>query len=227
MRNPIVQQELTQLMRTRNPMVLLVSFLVAMTLRNPLTQRELIGLMRTRKAMIVVVSFAVAITLLVVLRWPGEARIELSGARAQHVFRLFAYGLLSLLILLGPAFPATSIVREKNRGTLALLLNSPMGRLSIYFGKLAGVLGFVLLLLVTSVPAAAACYAMGGISFPARAALIQFLDTFDRTVENKSISSMDIHLSRGGSEENAFGAFDAQYQDTLLGQLEFYEGFLG
>lgn len=160
----LAQQEPTGLVRARNPMVLLASFAAAVTLRNPLTERELIGLMRTRKAMLLQVAFAVAITLLVVLRWPGEARVELSGARSQQVFRLFGYGLLSLLILLGPAFPATTIVREKNRGTLALLLNSPMGRLSIYFGKLAGVLGYVLLLLITSIPAAAACYAMGGIS---------------------------------------------------------------
>jgi ABC-type transport system involved in multi-copper enzyme maturation permease subunit len=114
--------------------------------------------------MVLQVCLALALSALVVLRWPGEARVELSGARAQEVFRLFGYGLLTLVILLAPAFPAVSIVREKNRGTLALLLNSPMRPWSIYLGKLIGVVGFVLLLLVISLPAAAACYAMGAIS---------------------------------------------------------------
>lgn len=138
--------------------------LLVKTVENPVGQRELIGLLRTRKALAMQVLFALFLALLVVLRWPGEATVELSGARSQQVFRLFGYGLLTLTILLVPAFPATSIVREKNRGTLALLFNSPMSAWSIYYGKLAGSLGFVLLLLVMSVPAAAACYAMGGVS---------------------------------------------------------------
>lgn len=133
-------------------------------MKNPIVQRELIGLLRTRKAMLLQVSLALVLSLLVILRWPGEAMVELSGARSEQVFRLFGYGLLTLLVLLAPAFPATSIVREKNRGTLALLFNSPIKPWSIYFGKLIGVSGFALLLLVTSVPAAGACYAMGGIS---------------------------------------------------------------
>jgi ABC-type transport system involved in multi-copper enzyme maturation permease subunit len=64
--------------------------------------------------------------------------------------------------LLVPAFPATSLVREKIKGTLALLLDSPLRPWSIYLGKLASVLGFTAILLVMTLPAAAACYALGG-----------------------------------------------------------------
>src|SRR5205807_1893366 len=56
----------------------------------------------------------------------------------------------------------TSLVREKIKGTLALLLNSPMRPWSIYLGKLGGVLGFTAVLLVMTLPAAGACYALGG-----------------------------------------------------------------
>jgi len=70
---------------------------------NPIVERELIGLLRTRRAMALQVCLALVLALLVVLRWPGEARVELSGARPQEVFRLFGYGLLTLLILLAPA----------------------------------------------------------------------------------------------------------------------------
>jgi ABC-type Na+ efflux pump permease subunit len=73
------------------------------------------------------------------------------------VFRIFSYGLTTVLLLLAPAFPATSLITERQRGTLALLINSPLGPWSIYLGKLSGVLGFALILLALSLPASAAC----------------------------------------------------------------------
>ncbi len=129
---------------------------------NPIVRRELIDLLRTRKAVAAQVGLALGCTLLVLVRWPTEALGDLSGARSVQVLRVFAYGLLAGVLLVLPAFPATSLVREKVQGTLALLLNSPMSALSVYAGKLGGVLGFTALLLLMTVPAAAACYALGG-----------------------------------------------------------------
>jgi ABC-type transport system involved in multi-copper enzyme maturation permease subunit len=79
------------------------------------------------------------------------------------VFRVFGYALVAGVVFLVPAFPATSIVNEKNGGTLALLLNSPLHACSIYFGKISGVILFSVLVLLCSLPASAACFAMGGI----------------------------------------------------------------
>ncbi len=131
---------------------------------NPIVQRELVGTLRTRKAAVALVATAVLFATLVALRWPTDARVDLSGSQSQQVFRLFGYGLLTALLALVPVFPATSIVREKEQGTLVLLLNSPMRPWAIYGGKFAGHLAFVLLLMAMSFPSAAACYAMGGIS---------------------------------------------------------------
>src|SRR5262249_32306738 len=104
-----------------------------------------------------------ACALLVLVRWPSDESVDvLSGVRAQQVLRVFGYGLLAGILLLVPAFPATSLVREKVKGTLALLLNSPLGPRAIYLGKLGGVLGFAAVLLVMTFPSAAACYALGG-----------------------------------------------------------------
>ncbi len=133
-----------------------------------IVERELLGTMRTGRAFALQVATSIAFALLIVSRWPSNATVELSGAQAQEVFRLFAYGLLAILVLLVPAFPATSIVREKKRGTLALLLTSPLPAWSVYAGKALGTLLFVSLLLALSIPAATAAYAMGGISFTAQ-----------------------------------------------------------
>ncbi|MAE65742.1 MAG: ABC transporter [Phycisphaeraceae bacterium] len=130
---------------------------------NPIIQRELVGTVRMGRAFMLEFMLVVVLTALILLKWPGDALVDLSGAQAQQVLRVFLYGLMATVMLLAPAFPATSIVREKAQGTMTLLLNTPMTRWSILSGKMVGILGFILLLLVLSLPAAAACYAMGGV----------------------------------------------------------------
>ena len=95
-------------------------------------------------------------------RKDGDASAALkAGSESRTVFSIVSYGLMAAVLLMVPAFPATSIVREKISGTLALLLNSPMKPWSIYFGKFFGVLLFFLLLLALSLPALFACHTMG------------------------------------------------------------------
>ena len=127
---------------------------------NPIIHRELLELLRTRKAIALQVGLAVACMALEIVRWPTGDVTELSGARALQVLRLFGYGLLAGILLLVPAHPATSLVREKTSGTLALLLNTPMPPWSIYLGKLGGALGFSDVLLAMTLTAAGACYAL-------------------------------------------------------------------
>lgn len=131
---------------------------------NPIIRREFEGILRTRKAFAALLAVALGFALLVIVRWPSDPLAGRDGLTGQQVFRAFAYASLAAILLMVPAFPATSIVRERASGTLALLLNSPMKSWSIYFGKFGGVLGFVLLLMLITLPAATACYAMGGIT---------------------------------------------------------------
>lgn len=131
---------------------------------NPLLQRELITALRQKRMLLLQCGLAAAFALLIIVRWPTDPRMAESGLRSKEVFRVFGYGLLSALLLMLPVFPATSIVRERNSGTLALLLNTPIGSWRIFQGKLLAVLGLAGLILVLSLPAASACYALGGIS---------------------------------------------------------------
>jgi ABC-type transport system involved in multi-copper enzyme maturation permease subunit len=139
---------------------------------NPIIRRELLEVLRTRKALAVQLILALACMLLVLIRWPTGDVADLSGARSQQVLRVFGYGLLAGVVFLVPAFPATTLVREKVKGTLALLLNSPLPPWSIYLGKLGGVLGFTAVLLIMTLPAAAACYALGGMGMRGGIALL-------------------------------------------------------
>ncbi|TMQ34710.1 MAG: ABC transporter [Planctomycetota bacterium] len=129
---------------------------------NPIIRRELLEVLRMRKTVALQLGLGLACALLVLVRWPTGDVADLSGARSLEVLRIFGYGLLAAILLMVPAFPATSLVREKVKGTLTLLLNSPLRPWSIYLGKLGGILGFALILLVMTLPAAAACRALGG-----------------------------------------------------------------
>ena len=131
---------------------------------NAIIKRELIDVFRTRKSFAMQIALAIVFSLLIILRWPTESQVDLSGKHAKEVLRIFGYGLLTVLVLLAPAFPASSIIREKNKGTLALLFNSPISNGAIYFGKLIGVSGFLILLLIMSFPAAMACISFDSFS---------------------------------------------------------------
>ncbi|MFM7291595.1 MAG: ABC transporter permease subunit, partial [Planctomycetia bacterium] len=126
-------------------------------------RREFLAILRTRWVVPTIVAAAGCFAALVLWRWPAAGIVDLSGSQSREVFRIFALGLFTAVLLLVPAFPATSIVRERLQGTLLLLLNSPLSPAAIYFGKLLAMLLFAALLACTSLPAVAACYAMGGI----------------------------------------------------------------
>jgi ABC-type transport system involved in multi-copper enzyme maturation permease subunit len=131
----------------------------------PVIQREFVGLLRSRRSYLVLIGLAVAMSALVVARWPSDGLVDLSGRQSLETFRVISFGMVAAVALLVPVFPATSIVQEKRRNTLALLLNSPLSPLDIFLGKLVATLGFVTLLLLVTLPAVSACHALGGLSF--------------------------------------------------------------
>src|SRR5436309_10451616 len=113
---------------------------------SPILHRELLEVLRTRKALAAQMALALGCALLVLARWPTGEVTGLSGERSIGVLRLFGYGLLAGILLAVPAYPATALVREKVKGTLVLLLTSPLSAWSIYAGKLGGALGLTLVL---------------------------------------------------------------------------------
>ncbi|MCA9062097.1 MAG: ABC transporter permease [Planctomycetaceae bacterium] len=130
-------------------------------------RRELLGLLRTRQALAILVGVAFAFSLVVILKWPASGMVERSGYQAREVFQWLAWTMMACSLLVVPVFPATSVVREVRGRTLELLLNSPLSRTSIFLGKAGAMLGFVVLLLFTTLPAMTCCYLMGGLSLTA------------------------------------------------------------
>jgi len=127
-------------------------------------ERELLGLLRNRKTLYILVATALAFAAVVILKWPSSGISDLNGQQARETWQWLTYAMLGAAILIVPVFPSTSLVREIRGRTLELLLNSPLSRASIYFGKAGAMLGFVLLLLFATLPAMACCFLMGGLT---------------------------------------------------------------
>ena len=131
---------------------------------NPILRRELFSRLRSPKTFLAILLVAVSSSVLVLLRWPTDATIDLLSQGSLQVFRPVAFALAVAVMLLIPAFPAVALVSERRNGTLALLLNSPTTPLQIYLGKFAGNVLLAAVIFSVSLPALAACFAMGGIS---------------------------------------------------------------
>ncbi|MBA3485012.1 MAG: ABC transporter permease subunit [Pirellulales bacterium] len=125
--------------------------------------REITALLGNRWSATLVLGPLLLLSGLVVARWPSQGEVDVAGVRAREMFALVGYATLGCVLILTPAYPATAIVRERIRGTLALLLQTPLSRVGVYAGKFLGISVSLLLPLVMSTPAIAACYAMGGI----------------------------------------------------------------
>ena len=135
-----------------------------MFFNNPILRRELLDRLRSWKTFAALLSVALISGGLVLLRWPTDATLDVVSQGAMLVFRPLVFALALAVMMLVPPFPATSFVTERRKGTLALLLNSPTTPLKIYWGKLTSNVCLALILISASLPAMAACLAMGGIS---------------------------------------------------------------
>ncbi len=131
-------------------------------------RRELLDRLRATQTFASIFVCAVVSSVLVWLRWPTDSRLDVVSQGAMQVFRPLAYALAAAVIMLVPAFPATALVRERRSGTLSLMLNSPLSRSEIYFGKLISNFLLATIIVSVSLPALTACYAMGGLSISQR-----------------------------------------------------------
>lgn len=129
-----------------------------------IAQREMPSLMRNKQTIWVLLAVAIGFTVTVLFKWPTGGLSSLSGEQPRAAFRSLAITMLTAVVLIVPAFPATGLVKEIRHRTMELLLNSPLQRYEIYFGKALALLGFIIILLTITLPAMTCCYAMGGIS---------------------------------------------------------------
>jgi len=133
----------------------------------PLIRRELIALLRTRRAFWLLVATVALSGLLPILQWPAEDAVLGDPSTATSLLSVFLTTQLVLGALVIPAFTAGAISGERERGTYELLYTTLLSPFAIVFSKVTASVSYIILLLVSSAPAACVLYLLGGVEFGA------------------------------------------------------------
>ncbi len=83
-------------------------------------------------------------------------------ARMEQFYYFIFLTLAALICLIAPALTASSIVGERQRQSLDLLVTTPLTAAEMLIGKLLSSIAFLGLLLLLSLPASALCVLIGG-----------------------------------------------------------------
>jgi ABC-type transport system involved in multi-copper enzyme maturation permease subunit len=139
---------------------------------NPILTKELRTRMRGAKAFWILLLYLGVLSLILggtYLSWlAGQERQGASATQSYDMGRMF-YGVIfvvqaALVGLITPALTAGALSIEREQRTFEALSVSPLPRRSIVLGKLASAVGFVGLLLISSLPLVALCFLLGGVS---------------------------------------------------------------
>ena len=130
---------------------------------NPILKRELVGSLRSRKAFVIQLVFLLVLLGTCLLLWPSQGVYSISAHRSRSMLNIFLLGQLAMVVLFSPAFSATSVTSEKERGSYDLLFASLLPPRAIALGKLFSSISFLLLLVISSLPVASLCFLLGGV----------------------------------------------------------------
>ncbi|MDD3127356.1 MAG: hypothetical protein PHT27_07060 [Candidatus Izemoplasmatales bacterium] len=135
-----------------------------MPLGNPIFRREFISSARSLKLNLLVGGYLLALGGLLLILWPGGGIQSAVSESSKQIFSLFYSVNLTLMILLVPAFAATSITYEKENNTYPALFTTLLSPFDIMAGKLAASILLLVLVALLSMPIASICALTGGIS---------------------------------------------------------------
>lgn len=134
---------------------------------NPVTIKELRGRMRGRRAFVVLTTYLAVVSMfagfiyLIVIANADYTTTYNTAGQAIFFTLIFIQG--TLVIFIGPAFTASAISGEKERQTYELLRTTLLSPAALVAGKLISALGYVFLLLLSSIPILSLAFMFGGI----------------------------------------------------------------
>lgn len=130
----------------------------------PLMVKDVKMSLRTRRAVLLQLLFLFSCFVGTYALWPQEGVYSLNAQSAQHLFTVLGLGQLALVALFAPAFTSPAVTMEKERNTFDLLYGTLMSPFSIVWGKIAGSLTFLMLVVLSTIPVVSTCLVLGGVS---------------------------------------------------------------
>ncbi len=134
-------------------------------LSNPVLLREFITSLRTKRALALAIGFLAILSLVVMLLWPAEGVFSIAAQASHKLFILLSMTFLAMVSLCAPSFTALAITAEKEAQTYDLLYDTLLRPDEIVLGKFVAGVGYVLILIVASMPMMGVCMILGGVSF--------------------------------------------------------------
>ena len=152
--------------------------------------REFRAAARCRKTLALTLVLVAALAGILLVLWPRTG--VFSEINTNEIFTVFLNLNLTLLILLIPAFVATTITQERENRSFELLFTSLLTPIEIMVGKLFSSLTITFLVVISSMPITAVCALSGGISIPLlmRAYSVVLLATLTYGLYGLAVSSL-------------------------------------
>jgi ABC-type transport system involved in multi-copper enzyme maturation permease subunit len=130
----------------------------------PLIRKEVVAVLRTKRAFWLLIFTVGLSSLFSLLVWPSHERYWMGGMETVISTIIFLMTQLTAALLIIPAFAAGAISGEREQGTYELLHATLLAPSSIVTSKVLAAAGYVLLLLLASVPAVTVLHLLGGVT---------------------------------------------------------------
>lgn len=136
-----------------------------MRLSDPVSDRELSDILKSDRSLVCLFIYVSLVGLAIFAGWPkSEDHFTVSTELARVIFQYFVFSQMLLVSVMAPVFAASSLTREKEEETWELLIASPIPVQGIIKGKYQAALGYLALVLCSSLPVALLLPSLGGIS---------------------------------------------------------------
>lgn len=132
--------------------------------RNPVLQKELLTWLVSRKSFLIQLAFMAVLALSVIYFWPTDDQPGSQHQIGRTLFNNFFTTQMILAVALVPAVAASSISVERERGSLDLLLTTPISRWQLVLGKFVSTVTFMVLVFLCTAPIMVVCFLLGGFS---------------------------------------------------------------
>ena len=130
----------------------------------PIIVREVRAALRRRWTAVAAALYAAVLSVLLVWLWPEQGLYTLAAQSSRALVGFFASALLLATVCIAPAFSATAIVSEKERGTFDLLFHTLLRPQELAIGKLLSSLAILGLFAALGFPFFAATFLLGAVS---------------------------------------------------------------
>jgi ABC-type transport system involved in multi-copper enzyme maturation permease subunit len=139
---------------------------------NPVLARELRVVLRDVRTFMLLAIYTAVLGAVVLSQFPSDTSLRIatdaSGSsmaeQGRAILHMFLGAQALLVWVLVPTLATGALAQERERQTLEPLLLSPLTPLQIVWGKAAGVLALMFLLLLSTLPLTSLCFLLGGVA---------------------------------------------------------------